>query len=463
MLAEAERLAGVGSFDRDILTGKLHRSDGFLCIFGVKRQDMSSSPDGFLAYIHEDDRERIRDSMVKCVTEGTPLREESCVCRPDGTQRIIHAEGKVTKDAAGRPIRFLGWIQDITERKQAEEALLRSKSSLNRAELLAGMGSFDCDIAADRVIRSDGIYSLFGASLEEMGDRPEGFLKQVHPEDRTWVRRSLLKSLREGSPFQDEYRIIRGDGIQRTVHAEGEVSKDAQGRPLRFFGWLQDITERRALEEKVLQISDRERRSIGHDLHDDLGQQLTGITLLGKALQERLAAQASPEAGAMAELLKHVDNALARVREMSRSLESVPPRPEGLFEALSGLAAHVSSTARISCQLKAGRHIMVESQNVANHLYRIAQEAVHNAVRHGGPKAITISLAQRDEGLTLTVADDGAGLLDASKKASGMGLDIMRHRANIIHGTLTISSHAGGGTEVICRVPAGTPDDGGGE
>ena len=406
------------------------------------------------------DRQRNAAAVAECFQDGLVRSLEVDYVDRDGEFTPIEINGTVVKMGA-QPL-IMSICRDITPRRQAQESLRRSEASLQEAELLAGIGSFDCDIPSRKVLRSKGVRRIFGVPAQEFGDQPDAVLKYVHPDDRAYVKEKLFKSLTEGEPFIDDYRIIRPDGSQRIIHAESQVTKDAAGRPLRFFGWLQDITERRALEEKVLQICDRERRNIGHDLHDDLGQQLTGITLLGKALQDRLAAQSSPEAGALAELLRHVDHALARVREMSRGLESVPPRPEGLREALSGLAAHVNSTARIPCRLKDGPHVLVHSQNVADHLFRIAQEAVNNAVRHGSPKAVTIVLEQKDAGLTLTVADDGTGLLEAVKKGSGMGLDIMRHRASLIHGTLTIASHAGKGTQVICRVPATVADEGGG-
>lgn len=455
ILAEAERLAKVGSVSLDIPTGKVYRSEGIHSIFGTDKDEMPDEHLNFLRYVHPEDRVRIRQALELSSQSGRPLAEDYRIVRPDGSLRFIHVEGQTHKDERGRPARFFAWLQDVTERRQAEEALRRSEAMLAEAERMSGMGSFSYDPATRKMTRSAGALRVYGVSPEQMRGGTEDTLRIVHPDDRERVQAGLMKCLKEGLPHQDEYRITRPDGAARIIHVEVQVEKDANGDPVRFFGWLQDITERRTLEEKVLQISDRERRNIGHDLHDDLGQQLTGISLLGRALQERLAGQSSPEAPAMAELLKHVDAALARTREMSRGLQSVPPRPEGLLDALSGLASHVSATAKVSCTLQAARNVAVPDPEVANHLYRIAQEAVSNAVRHGRPREIGIALFQKPEGLTLSVTDDGAGLLDTAKSAPGMGLDIMRHRASLIHGTLTVSSQSGQGTQIICRVPVG--------
>jgi PAS domain S-box-containing protein len=406
------------------------------------------------------DTQRNTEALAKLAQEGLIRNLE--IDYVDRHGRITPVEINATAVTMGGKPLMLAICRDITARRKAADELRRSEVMLAEAERLAGIGSFDRDLVTGKVLRSEGFFHLFGLKPQDMPDLPEAYLPYIHPDDRERSRDTLRKSIAEGTPYRDEYRIRRPDGTQCVAHVGGRIIQDETGRPVRFFGWLQDITERRELEEKVLNISDREQRRIGHDLHDDIGQRLTGITLLGRALHERLCAQSSPEAGALAELLQHVDDTLARTRDLSRGLEPAPARPEGLLEALSDLAAHVRSTSQVSCRFEADRRVLVRDPNVANHLYRIAQEAAHNAVRHGRPRQVTITLTEDDRGLNLTVADDGAGLLESPKKDAGMGLDIMRHRASLIHGTLTIASRSGKGTEVSCRVPAEASALGGG-
>ncbi|MDD5656081.1 MAG: PAS domain S-box protein [Elusimicrobia bacterium] len=383
---------------------------------------------------------------------GKRVSGEARIATKAGTRWIHNIIAPIRNE--GRIDGIIGINFDVTSRKQAEEALRRSQALLAQAELLAGVGSVDIDIKAGVVHRSEGIYRIFGLGSGAMPPKPEAFLKHLHPDDRQRVRSALREAIRETRAFNEDYRIVRPDGSERIVHAEGETVMDGRGRPIRFFAWLQDITERRKLEEKLLSISDRERRNVGHDLHDDLGQQLTGIAWLGRALQERLSSRGLPEARELAALVAHVDQALARVRELALGMQSVPARPEGLREALAGLAAHVRSTSWVRCRLVVDRESLIHDPEIANHFYRIAQEAVHNALRHGRPRRIDIGLARDSREVALCIADDGCGMANAARGHSGMGLDIMRHRASLIHGTLAVASRPGQGTRIVCRVPA---------
>jgi|GEM_PF-3182650 len=460
MLAEAERLAGIASIDIDLVRHITHRSAGFHHITGRRSGRIKGRIEAFLRFLHKDDRAEVRESLRQCVTQGKSFRSEHRIRRPDGTERIVHAEGQAVANKDGRPTRIFVWLQDITERKRAEKELQRNEAMLEEAELLAGIGSVDYDIISGRVLRSNGLGKLFGVKTGLLRNKFESFLRYTHEDDRPRVTTALRQSVNMGSPYRIDYRIRRPDGTVRLVHGEGGLRKNQSGRPVRFFTWLQDITEHRRLEERVQQISDRERRNIGHDLHDDLGQQLTGIALLGRALQERLAAQSSTEAAAMTSLLQHMDRCMARLRELAHGLRPVPAQPDGLADALSALASHARSTSGIRCDFRNPQRATVGCQETANHLFRIAQEAVQNALKHGQPRRLDLCLIRQGREIILTVADDGSGFQAASQRAGGMGLDIMRHRADLCHGALAVSSRAGKGTVITCRVPVGISREG---
>jgi signal transduction histidine kinase len=217
---------------------------------------------------------------------------------------------------------------------------------------------------------------------------------------------------------------------------------------------VRDITEHKLLEKEVLEISGREERRIGQDLHDGLGQQLTGAAFLAKALAQKLAAKGVEESGEAATLARHVNDAVAQTHALARGLFPVIDEPGGLLLALQELTDTVESMFGISCQVTDSPPTLVLDNSVATHLYRIAQEAITNAVKHGRAQHIALSLASDHDRIVLTVQDDGIGFQEAAPKAEAMGLHIMRYRANLIGATLQIEPAKDKGTIVACSLPA---------
>ena len=177
--------------------------------------------------------------------------------------------------------------RDITERRKAAEVLQNNKARLEEAEHLARIGSIERDFATDKTHRSEGFLRIYGTDRSELGEKPESFLRYVHEDDRARVQETMRRNITENAPSKIlAYAGPTAPYASCTWKARsGRISRAARSAAS---AWIQDITERRGLEEKVLGVSDRERRNIGHDLHDDIGQQLTGIALLGRALQDRL-------------------------------------------------------------------------------------------------------------------------------------------------------------------------------
>ncbi len=223
-----------------------------------------------------------------------------------------------------------------------------------------------------------------------------------------------------------------------------------------FTGIIRDLTERKALEDKLLSISEEEQARIGQDIHDDLCQQLAAIGCLAKVAFQRLSASGHPEASQLAEITRLIANANAQAREMSRGLMPVVLDAAGLMAALADLASGTERIFRVSCRFHCVERVSVENNKVATQLYRIAQEAVGNAIKHSHANLIEVSLAHNAGMVVLGIRDDGHGFEEASSRGriGGMGLLTMRHRARMIGGTLTIDHGSEGGTHVRCEVPA---------
>lgn len=244
--------------------------------------------------------------------------------------------------------------------------------------------------------------------------------------------------------------------MQELERARGELEERVRQRTLdltRANESLRDqILERLRLEMELLDAGERERQRLGRDLHDDLGQLLTGIGFLSSAVEEKLSSQARPETRAVKEIRGLVQEAIAKTRVLSLGLTPVSLGPGGLRAALRELADATERTFDVACTFACDEGITVPRAAAATNLYRIAQEAISNAVRHGGCRAIELAMALEDGRLRLTIQDDGAGLATRFEGREGLGLGIMRHRAALLGGTLEVRSDVEG-TIVVCSVP----------
>jgi two-component system CheB/CheR fusion protein len=231
--------------------------------------------------------------------------------------------------------------------------------------------------------------------------------------------------------------------------AISEVQLDGQRV---FTAIIRDISERRALEQEILKVSELEQRRIGQDLHDGLGQMLTGIGLMAQALSRRLNnidEKSAEDAREIASLIREADQ---QARGLARGLVPVDVEEKGLATALSRLAKSAENMFGVSFDIEISESIPIYDTSKATHLFRIAQEAVSNAVRHGKAKHIGISLVSGGGYLRLRISDDGQGIGEPATKDSGMGINIMRYRARIIGGSLDLRSVRGKGVTVLCTI-----------
>jgi PAS domain S-box-containing protein len=231
-----------------------------------------------------------------------------------------------------------------------------------------------------------------------------------------------------------------------------------------FTGFVRDISERKQLEKAVLEISDREQRRIGQDLHDGLGQHLTGIELRIQLLEQKVAGKKfKAEAASLAEVGGFVRDAINQTRRLARGLAPVLLETGGLLAALRELCANSEQMFHIECVFRCDSAVTIRDLDVATHLYRIAQEAISNSVKHGKSKKVQVTLLEKNQAVILQVEDRGKGLPVPLPEPRGMGLRIMHYRAGIIGASLAIQNNAGGqpshgfgsagGVTVVCSWP----------
>lgn len=234
--------------------------------------------------------------------------------------------------------------------------------------------------------------------------------------------------------------------------AANELQQETAERAVDLRELKHEIEERRRLERELTRIGDEERRRFGQDLHDGVCQQLTGALLRCQALERRLAhgdILPEEELRALSGLLKET---IDEARAVAQGLQPLEPEPDALVQALRVLTMRTQSTTALSCRFVARGTTAVVDPNLAQHLYRIAQEAVHNATRHAKADHINVSLHGDEDALILTVEDDGKGI-DHIPPSGGIGMRTMTFRAQVLGGTLTITPATHGGVLVVCRIP----------
>ena len=232
------------------------------------------------------------------------------------------------------------------------------------------------------------------------------------------------------------------------------LQREMEERVLQRTAALRDeIAERVRLEKVVLEITERERRAIGHDLHDGLSQHLTGTALVAQALGTRMAPRAPQDAAEVAKIVGLIEQGIEQTRSLAKGLLLAEIERDGLANALHELAAALRAQPRVECEFTCEAAASLDESGTATHLYRIAEEATRNAVRHGRAKRIDLKLSIEERGLVLSVRDDGSGLPAPAARGQGLGLRIMAHRAAIIGATLSVEAQPAGGTLVTSRLP----------
>ena len=233
----------------------------------------------------------------------------------------------------------------------------------------------------------------------------------------------------------------------RTLH--NDLEKRAAGRAAKL---TKEIALRQSLQQELLHISEREQERVGHDIHDSLCQHLTGTALAAEVLAENLEFQKSPGRKDATRVVELIEEGIVLARNLARGLSAVEVLHNGLTGALSELAASTTDLFNVTCRFECPESISMNDLSTAGHLYRIAQEAVGNAIKHGEAKNIIIRLEHGRSGCVLRVIDDGSGLPATYKSGKGMGLRIMTHRSDLIGARLDIHRRIPKGTELSCTL-----------
>jgi PAS domain S-box-containing protein len=356
---------------------------------------------------------------------------------------------KMSKAELVQRLRALAQLDSERRLTEAEEQVHLIQSVVEQG--FSAVLITNADLPDPRIVYINPAFAkATGYSTEKVVGRPLSSLASL-----TSVQERLRTGMPRGERFLEEISTYQTAGGERWGEWRVGPVKDKRGQNTHWLIIFRDITERKRLEKEILEISDRERQRIGQDLHDGLCQHLAGIELMSQVLEQQLAPKSRAAAARAGEIARHVREGISQTRSLARGLSPVTLESEGLMSALRELAASTENMFGVKCRFACDPPVLVRDPAVATHLYRIAQEAVSNAIKHGEAREVLVHLQSVGNRTGLSVHDNGVGLPKSIPKEKGMGLRIMQSRAGMIGGSLSIEKDPAGGTLVVCSVPAG--------
>jgi PAS domain S-box-containing protein len=440
----------------------------FLERHGLRREQVLGHADAEL-FPAQQARALSRDDADVIARRQATQYEEST--SHGGAERIALVSKFPVFTATGAVSGVGGIATDITDLKLAERAAQESRALLAEAQKIAGLGSWEWDPQSGRLGWSDELYRIYGLARESFAPSFEAYLERVHPEDRQHSGAMVARALMDGRPFTLQERIVRPGGEVRYVRSHGEVLRNARGKPLKVLGACLDVTEQRhsesalrqaaqdlhALTRRLVQAEEAERRRIARELHDRVGQSLSALNInldivLGKLEgPPELRVRLLDSVGLVERTLESIEGVMAELR---------PPLLDeyGLAAALGWYAEDFSRRTGIQVAVSdaAGEAGSKAPAAAAVSLFRIAQEALNNVLKHAHAKSAQIELSASSGHLVLAVRDDGAGFDPAAAPRGRWGMGTMRERAEAAGGGLEVQSAPGAGTVVRARVPVQT-------
>ena len=416
--------------------------------------------DWFERFIPPPQRERVR-AIHHAFVEGdaeAPERAEHDVLTSGGERRRIAWHNAALRDERGRIVGTLSSGQDLTERHHAASALEASQArarailetTVDAVITIDARGTIESfNRAATRIFGYEAGEAI-GQDVALLMPEPyraehDGYLEAYHATGRRriiGIGREVVGRHKDGTAFPIDLAV-------------SEV--DLDGRRV-FTGVIRDLTEQKRLEREVVEISAQERQRLGQELHDGLGSHLTGVALSCRALARRLEKGKPVAKGDIGEIARLVQEGAEQARMLSRGLNPIALTDQGLAAALAELAATVQKLSGVACLFEDGEDVPPQDSETTLHLYRIAQEATNNAVKHARPRHVWIRLAREAHALRLTVRDDGVGLPPSLDAASGIGRRVMAYRAHQIGAAFALQDAPGGGALATVTLPLSPAD-----
>jgi PAS domain S-box-containing protein len=427
--------------------------------FGIRGDSYLAREGEFMERLHPDDRERLSKIIADAVQGRTEYQAEYRVVRSDGAIRWLSDSGKFYFPANGNQPRALGIGVDITERKQAEFALRESEERFrlmsNTAPVLIWMAD------------TDKLCTYFNQPWLDFTGRPlsaelgNGWADGVHAEDLGQCLETYTQAFDRREPFRMEYRLRASDGEYRWLLDIGVPRFNSDGSFAGYIGSCIDVTERKLADEALYSISGRlieaqeqERTRIARELHDDFSQRMALLSIELDLLKKDIPSLNGDTLKRMDSLRKHTQEIASDIQALSHELHSAALDHLGIVSAMRGFCETFGEKQNLKVHFHTTDLPSPVSPDVALCLYRVLQEALHNAAKHSRASQFNVQFLGMPEEMRLTVSDDGIGFdVESVSKGRGLGLISMRERVKLVKGTFSIVSKLNHGTEIQLRIP----------
>jgi PAS domain S-box-containing protein len=445
--------ASVGFWDHDLVTDTVRWWNDWCTSVDLNPCDDGPYSAHRDANVHPDDLFSFNQRYQALLDDRRDIYESEHRLRTrSGNWRWVMSRGRAAaRDDKGRTVRAAGVTIDIDARKRTELALRDSEARLRtQAMILETMREGVVLVALDGRIEftNPAFDRLFGRKAEELvgfsvlelfntrqAQAPAAVLEGLLEQHGRGGKRDMLFRRRDGSHFAGE-----------VLSAEIELSGEK-----RILFVVQDVSERKQLESEIIEITNRERRRLGADLHDGLGQELTGISLMLRSLAKRAGLAAFEAVPELDEIITLVNHAIQSARKMALGISPVTLERGGLLPALQTLIGWSRASYSVDVRLSLSvRSPLLVGESAAAHLYLIVQEAINNAVKHGRARSITVTVRTNRARLSLSITDDGVGIAENPARGAGMGLKLMEYRCAVIGGVMKIKRPPDGGTRIRC-------------
>jgi len=468
-LKQSQEIAHMGSWEVNFEMNSSKWSDEAYRIYGIEPGDHRLSIDEWMTTIHPDDLTYLKNEIEKSRATLTNIAFYHRIIRKDGVVRYVYSESKYEFNNEGSPIGLYGITLDITESKQAEEQLRQSETRLKEAQAIAHISNWEIDLLQNIHTWSDEFYRIYGINKGDVHPSAELFLSFMHPGDAGFAQKQVQEGFTSFKNSSFNFRFLRKDGAIRHGHTEWKFQFDEKGKPVQFFGIVQDITEHMEAEEAMKSMEleilhqkvqeqkriaramilaqEKEKDHLGRELHDNINQLLAGAKLY--------LSTGGNKSAQVKKIIKYpielIDKSIEEIRSLCRKMV-IPVKDIDLSELVQGLLYDLTQNSTIKSAFTCSISNESLSDDLKLNIYRIIQEQTNNILKHAEAKNVNISLKERDNVISIIIADDGKGF-NVKSKRKGIGISNMINRIESYNGKVEIKSREGNGCKIQVTIP----------